>query len=548
VLDADRLQRLIAVGRDLVSQLDLEDVLDQLLATAQELTGARYAAVGVLGEDRTDLARFLTRGVDAETQRAIGELPRGRGVLGALIVEPEPLRLDDVSAHPGSYGFPPGHPPMSTFLGVPVVIRGEAWGNLYLTEKAGGFDADDQDVAVVLATWAAVAISNARLYAAVEGQRDELAQAVRGFEATASIARAIGGETDLSRVLELITSRGRALVEARTVLILLVEHRELVVAGAAGAAGVAVGGRVPIDHSTSGEVLESLRARRMADVEQAMQIPVQRLGIASARAALFAPLVYRGRALGVLAAFDRLTGDARFTADDEALLEAFAASAAIAVATAQNVESDRLRRSMQAAEAERRLWARELHDETLQGLGALGVLLGSASRMEVSPRVRTLLDAATEQVRSEIANLRAIITDLRPAALDELGLVPALASLARRTASRAGLEMATNLADLESGERLPGPIETTIYRIAQEALTNVAKHAGATTASLALQVESDSVAVEVTDDGTGFDPDEAISGFGLVGMRERVELASGSLDISRIDGRTVLRARVPIPR
>ena len=548
MLDADRLQRLIAVGRDLVSQLDLEEVLDQLLATAQELTGARYAAVGVLGEDRSDLARFLTRGVDAETQRAIGELPRGRGVLGALIIEPEPLRLDDVSAHPASYGFPPGHPPMSTFLGVPVVIRGEAWGNLYLTEKAGGFDADDQDVAVVLATWAAVAINNARLYTAVEGQRDELAQAVRGFEATASIARAIGGETDLSRVLELITRRGRALVEARTVLILLVEHRELVVAAAEGADGVTVGGRVPIDHSTSGEVLESLRARRMADVEQAIQIPVQRLGIASARTALFAPLVYRGRALGVLAAFDRVTGDAQFTADDEALLEAFATSAAIAVATAQNVESDRLRRSMQAAEAERRLWARELHDETLQGLGALGVLLGSASRMDASPQVRGLLESATEQVGGEIANLRAIITDLRPAALDELGLVPALASLAQRTASRAGLEMATNLADLESGERLPGPIETTIYRIAQEALTNVAKHAGATTASLALHVESGTVAVEVTDDGTGFDPEETISGFGLVGMRERVELASGSLEIRRVDGRTVVRARVPIPR
>jgi signal transduction histidine kinase len=295
-------------------------------------------------------------------------------------------------------------------------------------------------------------------------------------------------------------------------------------------------------------VLESLRARRMADVEQAMQIPVQRLGIASARTALFAPLVYRGRPLGVLAAFDRLTGDAQFTADDEALLEAFAASAAIAVATAQNVESDRLRRSMQAAEAERRLWARELHDETLQGLGALGVLLGSASRMEVSPRVRPLLDAATEQVRSEIANLRAIITDLRPAALDELGLVPALASLARRTESRAGLEMATNLADLESLERLPGPIETTVYRIAQEALTNVAKHAGATTASLTLHVEDGTVAIEVTDDGAGFDPEAVISGFGLVGMRERVELARGSLEISHLEGRTVLRARVPIPR
>ena len=295
MLDAARLQRLIAVGRELVSELELDAVLDRLLETAQDLTGARYAAVGVLDENRRDLARFITRGVDAETARTIGDLPRGRGVLGALITDPEPLRLDDVSSHPASYGFPPGHPPMGNFLGVPVLIRGEAWGNLYLTEKAGGFDADDEEAAIVLAAWAAVAIHNARLYTDVQARRNELERAVRGFEATASIARAVGGETDLGRVLELITKRGRALVEARTVLIMLLEGGDLVVTAAAGDASVETGGRIPVEGSTSGEVLASLRPRRMADLEQGLQLPVQRLGIPAAQAALFVPLVYRGR-------------------------------------------------------------------------------------------------------------------------------------------------------------------------------------------------------------------------------------------------------------
>jgi len=236
-----------------------------------------------------------------------------------------------------------------------------------------------------------------------------------------------------------------------------------------------------------------------------------------------------------------------FTADDEELLKAFAASAALAVATAQNVESERLRRAMEAAETERRRWARELHDETLQGLGALKVLLGTANRMQDPDQVRGLLDAAIEHVGGDIENLRAIITDLRPATLDELGLVPALTSLAQRTASRAGLDMLTDLPDAEETERLPVGIETTVYRIAQEALNNVTKHAHATTASLRVDVESDGVSLEVTDDGRGFDAEATTTGFGVIGMRERVELAGGTLDIVRHEERTVIRAHIPVP-
>src|SRR3954463_14873397 len=142
-LDAHRLARLIEAGRGLLSELDLETLLDRLPQTGTHPTGARYVALGVLDPGRRELARFLTRGIDEDTHRAIGDLPRGRGLLGVLIEDPQPLRLHDVGAHPKSYGFPPSHPEMRTFLGVPIIIRGEAWGNLYLTEKEGREDFDE---------------------------------------------------------------------------------------------------------------------------------------------------------------------------------------------------------------------------------------------------------------------------------------------------------------------------------------------------------------------------------------------------------------------
>ena len=180
-LDEPRLRRLLEVGRAIVSELDLESVLRTVLDAACELTGARYAAIGVLATDRTSLERFVTRGIDADTQREIGDLPRGRGVLGVLIDDPKPLRLADVGRHAKSYGFPIGHPPMQTFLGVPLLIRGEAWGNLYLTEKAeGAFDESDEEAIVALAGWAAIAIENSRLHRSERVRRDALERAVRG--------------------------------------------------------------------------------------------------------------------------------------------------------------------------------------------------------------------------------------------------------------------------------------------------------------------------------------------------------------------------------
>src|SRR5215213_9944661 len=204
-MDEHRLRRLVDVGRSLVTVLDPEAVFERLLEVARELTGARYAAIGVLDERRERLERFLTAGIDEDTHRAIGDLPRGRGVLGVLIRDPQPLRLPDVGAHPESYGFPLAHPPMKTFLGVPILVHGEAWGNLYLTEKAGGdFTPDDEEAVKVLADWAAIAIANARLYRDVQLRHDELQRANRGLETTTEVARALGGVTDVDRVLELV--------------------------------------------------------------------------------------------------------------------------------------------------------------------------------------------------------------------------------------------------------------------------------------------------------------------------------------------------------
>src|SRR6188474_426824 len=329
-LDEPRLRELIDVGRSLVAELDPEQVFRQVLEVACQLTGARYAALGVLDEERHELERFITHGVDEETVRAIGNLPRGRGVLGLLIEQPRAMRLTDVGHHPRSYGFPPGHPPMTTFLGVPIMIRGHAWGNLYLTEKQRGeFDEADEQSAVILAEWTAIAVDNARLYHSVESRGDEMERAVHRLEATTEIARAVGGETDLDRILEIVVKRGRALVEARSLLILLRSADELTTVAVAGEhEGGMAKACIPIEGSIPGRVLEARSPRRVHDLDPSLMARPgnQDIGVT----ALLVPLVFRGDALGVLVALDPLGRDTGFSDEDEGVLVSFAASAATA--------------------------------------------------------------------------------------------------------------------------------------------------------------------------------------------------------------------------
>lgn len=546
LLDNERLRRLLEVGRTLVSELDLEAVLQRVLQVARDLTGAQYAAVGILDEERRELERFITSGIDDDTHRAIGDLPRGRGVLGVLITDPKPLRLDNVADHPSSYGFPPGHPRMETFLGVPIVIRGQSYGNLYLAEKPEPFTEADEQAVVILSDWAAVAIDNARLYERTRARRNELEKAIRSLEATTEIARAVGGETDLDRVLELIVKRARALVEARTLVLLLRDTDELAVAATAGDTGRALlGSRMSVAGSVAGSVLQTQEAKRLtAQVEGRFRFSAVEAQLAR-DAALFVPLVFRGQALGVLAAFDRTIGEADFDPEDERLLLSFAASAATAVATAQSVRAERLRHSIEAAEQERRRWARELHDDTLQSLGALRVLLASVLRRAPDEGWESMLADAVSHLTTEIDKLRGLITELRPAALDELGLEPAVESLAERTRSVEGVSVSTEVR-LPERKRLSPESESAIYRIVQEAFTNAAKHSRAGRVELSVTDDGHSISVEVSDDGVGFDISGVHEGFGLTGMRERATLLGGKLEVHSLPS-TGTRVRATLP-
>jgi signal transduction histidine kinase len=544
------LRKLLDVGRALVAELDVETVLRHVLETAREVTGARYAALGILDERKEELERFVFVGIDEETRRVIGPLPRGHGVLGELIRHPEPLRLPDVTQHTRSYGFPPGHPPMTTFLGVPISIRGEAWGNLYLTDKAEGaeFDERDEESAVVLAEWASIAIGNARLYEDVARRGAELERAVRGLEATATVARAVGFETDLDRVLELVVKRGRALVAADSLLVLLEEDGRLAVAAAAGDVGAgAVGATVPPEASLLCDVVTSGKSTHVADLADRPGHALDAIA-EGARSALVVPLGFRDRARGVLVALNSGHGSRAFEADEEHVLTSFGASAAIAIATAQSVEAERLKHSIRASESERQRWARELHDETLQELGALKLMLESAYRSGRPEAIQDAVERSLDQLTSSITSLQALITELRPAALDELGLEPALEALVRRTSARFGLEVNASFELASAGDRsrLSGEIESTAYRLVQEAINNVVKHAQAERIQVEVIETGGSVHLTVRDDGNGFDRSSTDGGFGLIGMQERVELVGGRLSIESARGRgTVVRAELP---
>jgi signal transduction histidine kinase len=510
------------------------------------------ASSAELDERRERLERFLTAGVDEETHRAIGDLPRGRGVLGVLIRDPRPLRLRDVGTHAQSYGFPLAHPPMTAFLGVPIVINGQAWGNLYLTEKQDGqeFSDEDEEATVILADWAAIAIGNARLYRTVRERRDELERTIRGLETTTEISRALGGMTDLDRVLELVVKRSRALIDARAAEIALLDGDEFVIAAVAGeGVGGLKGARMAVSESIAASAMRTGRQQRFDHIPRE-SFAARELG---ARTGIVTPMVFRDRPVGFLVVTDRLESDRPFNDEDERLLQAFAASAATAVATAQNASEEALRRGIEASEAERTRWARELHDETLQQLAGLRVLLSGARRSGDAERMSGAIESALEQITTSIGDLRSLITELRPAALDELGTKPALETLVERVIRQTDLEIALEV-DLayDNGDDVPRhapEIESTVYRLVQEALTNVGKHARASRVEVSVSDRDGQVAVTVRDDGAGFELGARSSGFGLVGMRERLALVHGTLEIESAPGSgTLIRASIPVRR
>lgn len=376
----------------------------------------------------------------------------------------------------------------------------------------------------------------------LERANQHLGRSVEQLEAFAEIARAVGGETDLERVLSLILEHGREIVAAQRLVVYLPDGGELAAVRGAAERGDSRP-RLPIDGSLAGEVLVTGRPRRASAKDDPGSLEQLDRG---ASAAILVPLVFRGETLGVLAGING--PDQRpFTEEDEQLLMSVAASAATAVATARSVAAARLRLSLEAADQARARWARELHDETLQGLTGARMVLSAGRARDDLDSLRRAVDTADAHLGEETRKLRDLIAELRPAALDDLGLGPAIESLAKRQAAIGGFSVEVELA-LDAAQRLPRDTETAVYRIVQEALSNAVKHAGARRVVLRAEHLSDRVEVCVSDDGHGFEPLGVSEGFGLTGMRERAVLAGGRLSVSSKDGGpTSVTAVLPVP-
>jgi signal transduction histidine kinase len=534
-----RLRALLDAGLALTSELSLEALLQRLVEAAAELTGAHYAALGVIDRTGQELERFVTTGVDAETHAAIGELPRGRGILGVLIRDARTLRLHDLSEDPRSVGFPPNHPSMRTFLGVPILLRGTAYGNLYLTEKEGGgdFTEEDEEVVTLLALQAAVAIENARLYEAT-------ARWSRQLESLNEVGDAMVTETDLDRLLDLIVRRLRELLHARIVALALPAGAdELRFTAAAGeGAEQLLGKTISRRTSKSGRVLERGRSERVESVLDDVEIDRSVSRLLEARTGLWVPLIVHGRPIGVIEIHDKIGTEPRFSDVDQRLAETFAGRAAIAVDLSQRIARDSLRRVVDAQETERRRLARELHDETGQALTS--ILLGLKALEESAEE--NAVGELRQLVVDTLQDVRRLAVELRPPVLDDFGLDAALERLTTAFREQTGMEV-----QFEStlGEaRLPEDVETALYRIVQEALTNVVKHAQARSVSVVLGRTADGAIAVVEDDGQGFDPTSMRpDAFGVEGMRERLGLLDGRLRVeSRSGGGTTIAAEVPL--
>lgn len=521
----ERTARLVRAGATIGEGLELRDVLMRLAEASREVIGAKYAALGVLNEDHTELSDFIWCGLDPDQARAIGDLPRGRGILGALIRDVRPLRLGRLSDDPRSVGFPPHHPPMSSFLGVPVAIGGEVFGNLYLTEKIEGeFTEEDEQIAVALAAQAAAAVDKMRRL-----EREE--RRVAELESVQEVAAAMLRTLDLDSLLPLVARRARHLTDADLVAVGLVDDGHVAIRFAYGEGALDLEGQVlAVDDDGA---MEALR------------------GMVGAEHCELAWLRIGGERVGLLAA----CGDHLFDDADRRLLDTFSSQAAIAVANAKTFAEERerllasaevaaaragekaaeegLRRAIAAQEAERARIARELHDETGQVLTALAVQL-RALEVHVDDAGRSQLAVLRAQVNSASSGLRSLATELRPSGLREHGLAAAISRHADRVYEISGIRVDSALEALPSD--LSEEVQIAVFRVVQEALTNVARHSGAGRASVLATCRGSRLRVVVEDDGAGFDPSLPTGRLGIGGMRERMELVGGELRIESTPG------------
>jgi PAS domain S-box-containing protein len=480
-----------------------------------------FAPDAVIGVDEAGEIRLANSRTQAVFGYAREELI-GRSV---EMLVPEGLRSAHVGHRTGYFASPRTRP-----MGAGL--------DLYARRKDGTEFPCEISLSAVATAGGMMALAAIRDITDRKRDRDELRRAVRRLQAATDVAIAVGGETELRRVLDAIVERGRALVEARALIILLREGDDLVVAATAALPGgldpAVADLRIPAQHAS-----EAVLLGRFSGAE---------LSLRESGRALIAALLFRGDPLGVVVALDRVGEPDRFDDEHQRLLEAFAASAATGVATARSMDEERLQNSIDSAEQERSRWARELHDETLQALAVLRMRLASALREESPEELQRTGQAAVEQIDDEILKLRRLITELRPASLDTIGLEAALQALAEQHRQASGIDVDCDLELPEEEEERPTPVlETAVYRMAQEALNNVSKHAMAQHAELGVRSRGDAIEVEVIDDGVGFEPSLVREGFGLVGMRERAALLGGTLEVASTKGAgTRLRASIPL--
>jgi signal transduction histidine kinase len=517
VTSRERLRALLDAVVGIGTDLDLRSTLERIVQAACALAGARYGALGVIGKDRTDLVDFITHGMDPQTHARIGDLPHGRGVLGLLITDPRPVRLPDIRKHPDSYGFPPHHPPMHSFLGVPVRIRDQIFGNLYLSEKqsAPEFSEDDEEIVVALAAAAGVAIENARLFALARRRE-------RWLAATQEITTVLLGTVRRTEALRLIARRAREVSGAALVMVLLYDEDSgrYTIEVADGDGDVALAGRTVAGDADFGE------PRRIDDLRRVADWP----GPVPAGPALAAPLSPAEGLQGVLIVTDD---------EDAVLLATFAGQAALALERARAQEE---RRQLALLEDRERI-ARDLHDVVIQRLFATGMQLQGAVHQAIKPEVAKRINTAVDDLDATIRDIRRSIFELR---------APTGPSL--RADLRDTVDTATQTLGFRPVLDTSGPVDSAVpddivpelLAVLREALSNIARHAHATNARVSLQARDHEIILTVEDDGVGIEPGRARGG--ISNMGERAHDLGGAFEVGpRTDGTgTLLTWRTPL--
>jgi len=527
-------EQLLHIVLGISSDLDLDATLDRIVDAARALTGARYGALAVRADDGRMLA-FIHHGMDAATVSTIGHLPVGKGLLSIPLGETPALRLTELAHHPSAVGFPPDHPAMHAFLGVPITVRDNVFGSLYLTHDHPGltFSESDEVSARMLASAAAAAIDNAQLFERVRTN-------ARWMRASRAIVTALQSESEpLLRPMQLIAERACELSDAEQAIVLVPEETDgpttLVVSTAVGVhADDVLGQRVPIEGSTSGEVFRSGRPV----ITESFRHPIQAFTDAGLRPAIAMPLTAEGTTLGVIVVA-RSANSAPFDASYLDLVSDFASHAAIAMALA----AGRRRERELTLLADRERIAHDLHDHVIQRLFAAGLNLQGSIARSTSPEVNTRLAKTVDDLQETIETIRSTIFELHSSTTGTANFRRRLEKLVTDLTQDRGL--VTTL-------RFSGPlgaIADTVAdhaeAVAAEAVSNAVRHSGAARIDITVTV-ADNVTLEITDDGTGIPPtNDRVSG--LANMRRRAEMLAGVCEIGPAsDGGTTVRWAVPL--